>query len=110
MSTAYRVLTGIRSPEQRHIERVMRLSCAACFRRGLFTQAQEFHHIRTGMGGAQRADDFLGIPLCWACHQGDTGIHGEGTKGFAVINGFSELDLLADTFKRVTLQLESSGG
>jgi len=109
MSTAYRVLTGIRTQEQRHIERVMRLSCAACYRRGLFTPAQEFHHIRTGVGGAQRSSDFLGVPLCWPCHQGSDGIHGAGTKGFVSINAFSELDLLADTFMRVSLCLESGG-
>ena len=110
MSSAYRVLTGFRSVEQRHIDRVMTLSCAACFRRGLFTPAEEFHHIRTGMGGSERADDFLGIPLCQADHQGtSTGVHGVGTKGFAVINGFSELDLLADTFRRLTLRFESGG-
>lgn len=109
MSSAYRVLTGIRSPEQRHIDRVMRLSCAACYRRGLFTPAQEFHHIRTGVGMAQRQCDFLGVGLCWPCHQGTDGIHGAGTKGFVTINDFSELDLLADTFMRVSLVLESGG-
>lgn len=105
-ASAYRIVT-FRSPEQRHIERVMRLSCAACFRLGLMTPAVEFHHIRSGIGMAERAPDWLGIPLCWACHQGEGGIHGAGTKGFAVIKGFSELDLLADTFMRVTLVLES---
>lgn len=109
MSNAYRVLTGFRSPEQRHIDRVMRLSCAACFRRGMSTPAQEFHHIRTGVGAAQRQTDFLGVGLCWPCHQGGEGIHGEGTKGFVSINGFTELDLLSDTFMRVSLVLESGG-
>lgn len=107
MSSAYRINPGV-TLEQRHVDRVMHLGCAACCRLGLLTPAEEFHHIRAGMGAAQRSTAWLGFGLCWQHHQGKGGIHSAGTKGFAVIAGFSELDLLSDTFMRLTLQYEGN--
>lgn len=105
MITAYRINPGA-TIEQRHVDRVMRLGCAACCRLGLMTPADEFHHIRTGVGMAERSPVWLGFGLCQPHHQGKGGVHGAGTKGFAVIAGFGELDLVADTFMRLTLQYE----
>lgn len=55
------------------------------------------HHIREGQGMSQRASDYLAIPLCPECHQGQNGIHGD--RSMLRIYKKSELDLLADTIK-----------
>lgn len=57
------------------------------------------HHIRTGQGGAQRASDFLTIPLCPECHQGKGGIHGD--KSLMRVYKKSELSMLADTIEKI---------
>lgn len=55
------------------------------------------HHIREGQGMAQRASDFLAIPLCPECHQGQMGVHGDRTM--LRIHKLTELDLLARTIE-----------
>ena len=50
---------------------------------------------------AQRAKHEDVIPLCPEHHRGRTGVHGLGTKGFAKVYGFDEVDLLADTQARL---------
>lgn len=50
-------------------------------------------------GIAMRAGDYLTIPLCYECHQGKLGIHGD--KTYLKIFKMSELDLLNETIKRV---------
>lgn len=57
------------------------------------------HHIREGHGMAQRASNFLVIPLCWQCHQGPHGIHGD--RALLRIAKVEELDLLAATIEMV---------
>lgn len=49
---------------------------------------------------AQRADDFLVIPLCKACHQGKNGIHGD--RALWKIYKTNELDALARTIEVLT--------
>ena len=39
----------------------------------------DVHHPRDGVGLSQRAGDFSTIALCWDCHQGQRGIHGDRT-------------------------------
>lgn len=53
------------------------------------------HHPREGQGGAQRAQNWLGIPLCVPHHVGRYGLHSNGNK----IPQFKldEMDLLAMT-------------
>lgn len=53
------------------------------------------HHAREGQGLAQRADDALVIPLCQEHHQGSSGWHGLGKRGFYTRYRLDELDLLA---------------
>jgi hypothetical protein len=86
--------------EKEHMAMVASLPCAmrehGC---GCFGQST-VHHIREGQGLAQRAAHYLTIPLCHECHQGKNGVH--GNKSFMNIAKVSELDLLADTIKKLT--------
>lgn len=82
--------------EKRHMERVARLPCAVCGQPG----PSMVHHIRAGQGMAQRANNFLTIPLCPEHHQGQTGIHGD--RSAWRMRKLTELDALADTIRRLT--------
>lgn len=77
--------------------RVAALSCVVCRNAGLGETPAVVHHIRTGQGGAQRASDFLTIPLCPEHHDGKDSIH-KDRQGFQRRYG-TELDLLAQTIK-----------
>ena len=59
------------------------------------------HHIREGQGMSQRASHFLVVPLCPEHHQGNSGIHGLGERGFYTRYKLSELDLLAMTLEAI---------
>lgn len=48
---------------------------------------------------SQRASNWLAIPLCPEHHQGDSGLHGLGTKAFYGRYRLDELDLLALTIE-----------
>lgn len=56
-----------------HIGRIKSLPCACCGKIG----PSSAHHLRAGMGTAQRNDDWITIPLCHDCHQGKHGVHGD---------------------------------
>lgn len=77
--------------------RVAELGCVLCRHLGFDGTPAEVHHIRDGQGAAQRASDFLTVPLCPEHHRGGTGLHGLGTKAFERTYKLSELDLLAMT-------------
>lgn len=77
-----------------HMSRVAQLPCCTCG-----AMPVELHHIREDQGGAQRADDMLVIPLCIDCHRGQFGVHGD--KTMMKIKKVTELDLLAETLKRL---------
>ena len=79
----------------RHMGKVAQLPCACCGATGVHV-----HHIRDGQGMAQRASDFLTIPLCPDCHVGPLGVHGD--KTMMRIHKLSELDMLADTIRKLT--------
>ena len=76
--------------------RVAALGCLIC------GAPAELHHPRFACGMSQRANDFLVVPLCEACHR-------LGSYGHAVHNGIrefeknhmSEQDMLAETIKRM---------
>jgi len=72
----------------------------------------EIHHIRAGVGKAQRSDHFTTLPLCPEHHRGRTGIHGLGTKGFAKHYSVTEHELLEETRRLLeeTRQRESIFG
>lgn len=68
--------------------------CSCCGAEGV-----ELHHPREGQGMAQRASDWLVIPLCPDCHRGAFGIH--GNKNMMKIKKLTEMDLLAQTIERI---------
>lgn len=79
---------------KRHMARVAELPCSVCG-----DEQVQVHHIREGQGMAQRADDWLTIPLCVDCHTGKHGIHGD--KTMMRIKKVGELDLLAQTLEEI---------
>ena len=80
--------------ERAWMGRVASLPCACCGQYGV-----QVHHIREGQGMAQRASNFLTVPLCPECHTGTYGVHGDKSRMRA--RKLSELDLLADTIERL---------
>ncbi|MDR0674077.1 MAG: Ref family protein [Zoogloeaceae bacterium] len=84
---------------KRYLSRVASLGCVVCRLVGRHNSPAEIHHIREGQGMAQRASDFLVIPICPEHHRGGTGIHGMGVKAFERAWRLTELDLLAETIR-----------
>ena len=74
-----------------HMARIKAMPCVCC---KLLERAQDsptdVHHIREDR---EARNDFLTIPLCWSCHQGPKGIHGD--KTYLNVLKISELGLLA---------------
>ena len=86
-----------RKAERTYLDRVAALGCACCRRLGLGATPAEIHHPRKGTGMGQRASHRDAIPLCPEHHRGNSGIHGLGVKRFAVVYGFDEAELVAET-------------
>ena len=86
----------MKSANRNHMGRIAELPCSLCGSPG----PSQVHHLREGMGMAQRNSDWITIPLCHDCHQGQDGIH--GTRNLWNIYKKSELDCLADTIRRLT--------
>lgn len=82
---------------KKHKGRVAAIGCILCRHLGYGETPASLHHIREGQGMAQRASDYLVIPLCREHHQGDTGFHGLGEREFERRYRLTELDLLAET-------------
>lgn len=80
--------------EKKHVDRVAAQPCAICDAHGVHV-----HHIREGQGMAQRASNWLTIPLCPDCHLGPRGVHGD--KSVLRARKVGELDLLAQTLERI---------
>lgn len=59
----------------------------------------ELHHLRTGGWG--KGDYKTLIPLCREHHQGNTGVHGMGTKAFERHYGLTQQDLLDDALRAI---------
>ncbi|WP_333679902.1 HNH endonuclease [Dyella sp.] len=78
--------------EKRHMDRVATLPCSVCGAHGV-----QLHHIRETLGMAQRASNWLVIPLCPSCHTGKHGIHGD--RAMLKVIKADELTLLADTLR-----------
>lgn len=81
--------------EKKYMGRVSALSCACC---GVPGHSQ-VHHVREGQGIAQRAANWLTIPLCQACHQGPKGTHGD--KSLLRIYEVDEMSMLATTIQKM---------
>lgn len=77
---------------KRHMGKVAQLPCCVCGAHGVHV-----HHVREGQGMAQRASDWLTVPLCPDCHTGPNGLH--GNKSLMRIQKLEELDLLARTIE-----------
>lgn len=84
----------MRNADKIHMGRVAELPCACCGAMGV-----QVHHLREGQGMAQRASNFLTIPLCEPCHTGSRGVHGD--KSMMRLTKKTELDMLADTIERL---------
>lgn len=78
--------------ERAYMSRVASLPCCVCGAYGV-----QLHHVREGQGGAQRAKNWLVVPLCPACHVGPTGLHGD--RSLMRIYKMDELDMLAKTIE-----------
>lgn len=87
--------------EARHLDRLANLGCVLCLHLGNGQTPPEIHHLRTGNGMSQRASHWLAIPLCAEHHRGQSGLHGLGTRAFERQYRMSELDLLAETLRRL---------
>lgn len=78
---------------------VAELGCVLCHHLGTPGTPAQVHHIREGAGIGQRSPHFLVVPLCPEHHQGASGVHGLGVKGFYTRYKLDELDLLAMTIR-----------
>ena len=79
--------------ERAHIGKVKLLPCGNCGE----PKPSAAHHITEG---SRRVGHFCVIPLCYSCHQGTGGIHGDKTLWKIMKN--SELSVLADTMEKLT--------
>lgn len=84
--------------EKDHLSLVASLHCCVC---GAHPPSS-CHHIRDGLGIAQRAADEDTIPLCHYHHQGAEGFHTLGKRAWEAKYG-SQRDLLADTMSRIEM-------
>lgn len=86
--------------ESRYMERVASLRCVLCVHLGFDQGGRTYcHHIKEGTGIGERSQHWLVVSLCHEHHQGASGIHGLGTKGFYLRYRMDELDLLAMTLR-----------
>lgn len=82
----------MRQAEHRYMDRLAQLPCCCCGAYGV-----QLHHVREGQGMAQRAQNWLAIPVCPPCHTGPRGIHGD--KSIMRQHKLDEMDLLARTIE-----------
>jgi len=82
--------------EREHMSEVASLGCLLC------GSEASLHHPRFDCGMGQRESHWLVIPLCWECHQGPSGIHGD--KSIMRASKLSELGMLEEVNKRLALR------
>ncbi len=87
--------------ERVHMSRVAALGCYLCRHLGHGETPAQVHHIREGQGMAQRASNWLTVPLCDRHHANSSvdGIHGQ--RRAWKLAGVDEMDALADTLKNL---------
>jgi hypothetical protein len=86
--------------ERQHYDKLSQIGCIVCHRQGLGYTLPHIHHIRHGVGMAQRSHYLLAIPLCPNHHQNGghgTALHA-GQKTFEAKYG-TETELLEHTTK-----------
>lgn len=83
-----------------YLAEIVKMDCILCELLGLpQTSKTDAHHIRLGVGAAQRNHDELAVPLCHnGCHQGPRGIHGD--RSLLRVANVDEADLLAFTIRK----------
>ena len=82
--------------EREHLERIKELPCSVCGQSG----PSYAHHLLLGRGtGQKKSPHWLTIPLCFECHQGRNGIHGD--RAIWRIYHEDELSALASTIERL---------
>ena len=86
---------------KRYMAKVAKVDCVLCTALGKPGIPASVHHVREGQGMAQRAANWLSVALCWNCHQGPNGLHGDRT--LMRIAKLEELDLLAMTIAALNL-------
>jgi len=86
---------------KQYMDEVANIGCVLCHHLGYGHTPAHLHHPRDAVGGAQRASDWLVIPLCPEHHQGQTGYHGLGSRGFYTRYKLTEWDLMAMTIERL---------
>ncbi len=82
--------------ERQHYARIADIGCVVCLLQGYGCSPCEIHHIRSGVGLAQKAHWSKAIGLCPTHHRlGGHGvaIHG-GIQAFEAMIGMSEVELL----------------
>lgn len=86
--------------EREYMDRAASLGCYLCQVIGYGPTPAQLHHVREGQGMAQRASNFLVIPLCDAHHANYSpdGIHG-GRRAWKLAH-VDEMDGLAWTIER----------
>ncbi len=81
---------------KQYIHRLHELPCVLCVELGMQqTAPTAAHHTRHGAGMGQRAPDWLACALCYDCHQGPQGLHGDRSR-FKQAK-WDEMDALAAT-------------
>lgn len=99
----------VKKAEAEYLSKLQRLGCIVCRARadklGIPYEAPDpslqltvIHHPREGQGGAQRAQNWLAIPLCEPHHTGRQGVHQNGNKVITPIR-LDEMDMLALTIE-----------
>ena len=91
----------------RYLGRVASLACVLCTHLDMPQEGRTcVHHVKEGTGIGEKSQDWLTVALCHEHHQGASGVHGLGTKGFYTRYRLDEMDLLAMTIEALTLQRE----
>jgi hypothetical protein len=57
------------------------------------------HHVMEGRTPGRRSGDFCVVPLCWECHEGTNGIHGDRIRWS--LHKASELEALNRTLEAI---------
>ena len=85
--------------ERNYMGRVAELGCYLCRHLGYGPTPAQVHHVREGQGMAQRASNYLTVPLCDRHHANSSpdGIHGQ--RRAWKLAGVGEMDALADTLE-----------
>lgn len=88
--------------EKRHMSRVAELGCYLCDLHGVIGEPAQLHHIREGRGLAQRATNWLVVPLCDRHHANSSpdGIHGQ-RRAWRLAH-VDEMDALAWVIERLS--------